>query len=295
MILVTPELLRLHGLPAPEAGSKDGRGGVLVAGGSLAVPGAVVLAGTAALRAGAGRLRIATCRSLAAAVGLAVPESLVIGLEETEAGGIAADNADRLAAAAARMDAVLIGPGMMDPPATTALAGRLLPELGSPAVVDAGALACLKQLAGKLKQGGGRLVITPHAGEMARLLDMEREAVEADPAAAAREAVARLGCVVVMKGAKTHIKGPEGPEYLFEGGTVGLATSGSGDALAGIIAGLLARGTPPLWAAIWGVYLHGEAGTRLARRCGGIGFLAREIAGEVPAIMAGYRGEADHR
>ncbi len=286
MTPVTRDLLRRHPLPEPAAGSKDGRGAVLVIGGSRSVPGAAVLAATAALRAGAGRLRIATGQSLALPVGMAVPESMVIGLGESEAGGIAPDEAARLIEAAARMNAVLIGPGMIDPAETTALSGRLVPDIEASMVVDAGALACLPNLAERLRERAGRLVITPHAGEMARLLGVERDAVEADPAAAARKAVARLGCIVVMKGAKTHIAGPDGALHLFEGGTVGLATSGSGDVLAGIIAGLLARGAEPLWAAIWGVHLHGEAGTRLMRRHGGIGFLARELAAEIPKLMA---------
>lgn len=88
-----------------------------------------------------------------------------------------------------------------------------------------------------------------------------------------------------MKGAQTQIIGSAG-EFLFTGGTVGLATSGSGDVLAGVIAGLLAQGVEPLWAAVFGVHLHGEAGARLMRRYGDIGLLAPELLGEVPAIMA---------
>lgn len=286
MNLVTPELLRAHPLPVPGEGDKDKRGRVLIVGGSLEVPGAVLLAATAALRTGAGRLRIATCRSIAPSIGLTMPEARVIPLQETAAGGIGPENADHLARAAAQMDAVLIGPGMMDPQATAALTAAVVSRLEVPAVIDAGALACLPQLAGSLRQQAGKLVATPHAGEMARLLGRDRAEIEGDPAGAARQAAAQLGCVVIMKGARTHIVSPSGEGWRFEGGTVGLATSGSGDTLAGIVAALLARGTVPLWAAVWGVFLHGEAGTRLMRRHGGIGFLAREIPGEVPELMA---------
>jgi hydroxyethylthiazole kinase-like uncharacterized protein yjeF len=285
MIPITPELLRQNPLPAPQEGDKDGRGRVLVVGGSLDLPGAALLAATAALRTGAGRLRIATCRSLAATLGLAVPEARVIALEESDAGGLASSNAARLAEAAASMDAVLIGPGM-DPADASPLTARLLASLKGPAVLDAGALAALPGLEGELGALAGKLILTPHAGEMAKLLGAERAGIEADPAGAARQAAARFASVVVMKGAKTHVVVPGGGTWLFEGGSVGLATSGSGDALAGIIAGALARGAEPAWAAVWGVFLHGEAGARLMRGGGGIGFLAREISGEVPAIMA---------
>jgi len=287
---VTPELLRAHPLPTPGEGGKDARGGVLIVGGCVAVPGAALLAATAALRAGAGRLRIATCRSIAPSLGLAMPEALVMGLEETPSGGIAPGEAERLAETAGRMDAVLIGPGMMGGDAAEALAFGVLPRLEVPAVIDAGALGCLPKLAGPLRR---QPVITPHAGEMAKLLGRTREAIEADPEAAARDAASALRCTVVMKGAQTHIVSPEGETWLFTGGTVGLATSGSGDVLAGIITALLARGAPPAWAAIWGVFLHGSAGSRLVRRYGGIGFLAREIAGEVPALMGAFAPTAD--
>ncbi len=96
-----------------------------------------------------------------------------------------------------------------------------------------------------------------------------------------------VGAVIVMKGARTHVVGPDGAAALYAGGGVGLGVSGSGDVLGGLIAGLLARGVPPFEAAAWGVFLHGEAGARLSKRVGTLGFLAREIAGEVPAVMDG--------
>ena len=282
MTPITPDLLRANPLPLHEAGDKENRGSVLVIGGCLQVPGGLLLAGTAVLRAGAGKLQLATCRSIAPHLGLLVPESLVHGLDETSGGGIAASNAGTLLAAASRVDAVLIGPGMTEQPATAELTAALLAELGDiPAVLDAGALAGLEG-----KRLGGRAVITPHCGEMARLLDVPRDEVERDPLAAGRTAAARLQCVVIMKGDESHVISPDGTAWLFTGGTIGLATSGSGDALAGLVVGLLGRGADPIWAAIWGVYLHGTAGSRLFRRYGGIGLLAREIPDEVPRLMA---------
>lgn len=291
MTLVTPELLRAHPLPShDDGGAKEARGTVLVVGGSVEVPGGALLAAVGALRAGAGKLQIATVQSAAVGMGLHVPEALVMGLPETDEGGIAPEAVERVARRAVRADAVLVGPGMMDPDATTAFVAALLPRLdGQALVLDAGALAGLRAQRDALRAHAGRTVITPHAGEMARLLDVSRETIEADPASAARQTAALLGCTVVMKGASTHVVTPAGETWLFEGGTVGLATSGSGDTLAGVVTGLAARGAAPLWAAIWGVYLHGTAGCRLMDRHGGVGFLARELLAEIPGLMAELR------
>jgi NAD(P)H-hydrate repair Nnr-like enzyme with NAD(P)H-hydrate dehydratase domain len=125
---------------------------------------------------------------------------------------------------------------------------------------------------------------------MASLLGIPRAAVRADPLGAAREAAAALQAVVAMKGACTFVVTPQGQAWGCDRGNPGLATSGSGDTLAGILAGLLARGTPPLHATLWAVYLHAEAGARLARRQGPLGFLARELLAEIPPVMAELDG-----
>lgn len=299
-IAVTAELLRGMPLPQPDGdGDKETRGRVLVVAGSVPVPGGALLSGIGALRAGAGKLQIATAASIAPHLGLALPEALVAGLPETAEGGIAADSGEALAERASRCDTVLIGPGMMDEVALAALTADLLTRLDSardPAlcpvgggprfVLDAGALAGLRRDPGPVQRHADHVVITPHAGEMAGLLGCARDRVEADPLAAARQVAAHLQVVVALKGSCTRIVTPDGRAWAYRGGTVGLATSGSGDTLAGIVAGLLARGASPEQAAIWGVYLHGEAGNRLSRRIGPLGFLARELLAEIPAAMA---------
>lgn len=284
----------LRGMPLPRHGDgddKDARGAVLVIGGSVEVPGAALLSGLAALRAGAGKLQIATCRSVAPGLALAVPEARVTGLPETPGGEIAAEAAELLAGRLRTCDAVLLGPGMMDGEAAATLARRLLSDgvgASPPLVLDAAALHRLREDDAALRDArfAGRVVITPHAGEMARLLGIPRDAVLADPLGAARQAAAALQVVVAMKGGCTFVVTPAGRAWSCARGNVGLATSGSGDTLAGIIAGLLARGTAPLPATLWGVFLHGEAGARLARKRGPIGFLARELLAEIPAVMA---------
>jgi hydroxyethylthiazole kinase-like uncharacterized protein yjeF len=182
-------------------------------------------------------------------------------------------------------DAVLIGPGMMDEAAVAELTSELLKRLETPVfVLDASAFATLNT--SEMRGGhAGKIVVTPHSGEMAKFLGVPREEVDDAPLRAARQAATSLQAVVAMKGASTHVVSPDGEARLCQNGSIGLATSGSGDTLAGILAGLLARGTPPALATIWAVYMHGEAGRRLAKRNGTFGLLAREIPGEIPIIM----------
>jgi ADP-dependent NAD(P)H-hydrate dehydratase len=284
---VTPTLLRAHALPShDQRGDKKARGSVLVIAGSVEVPGAALLAGLGALRAGAGILRIATCRSNAAHLGMAMPEAMIIGCRETPSGGIDPSESGRLSELAGDDDAVLIGPGMIDEPAVGELTSALLRRVEGPAfTLDAAAFTTLSQDDALLRRHGGRIILTPHSGEMAAFLQVSRDEIDQDPLKVARHAAGALRAVVAMKGASTHVVSPDGEACLSENGTVGLGTSGSGDTLAGILSGLLARGTPPFWATVWAVYMHGEAGQRLAKRNGTFGLLAREIPGEIPSIM----------
>ncbi|HZH45582.1 MAG TPA: NAD(P)H-hydrate dehydratase [Roseococcus sp.] len=288
-IPVTEALLRTMPLPTHREGEdKDQRGRILVIGGSPTVPGGAMLAAVAALRAGAGKLQVATCASIAPHMAVTLPEALVAGHPETHHGAIAPTEAGALAKKASRVDAVVLGPGMMEGGATAKLVSRLLRKLEGEArlVADAAALAGLETGEDRPRHLAGRMVLTPHAGEMSRLMGEDRDAILADPLAAARRCAAAHQAVVIMKGGCSFIATPQGLAWSSGQGNVGLATSGSGDALAGIIGGLLARGASPADAAVWGCFLHGEAGNRLARRMGPVGFLARELAAEVPAIMA---------
>lgn len=293
-ILLTPALLRGWPLPLPDkGGDKEERGRVLIVGGATEMPGAIILAATAALRAGAGKLQIATCRSIAQLVAAAVPEARVFHLPETKAGDIAASAAAIIAEHANRVQSVLIGPGMVEETAVVRLMRALLPRLISPTLIlDAAALACAKDDAQKaLHKFHGKVVLTPHAGEMASLTGIDKELILQDPLKIARRAATELRAVIVLKGAETFIAAPQTHEtYCNRTGNVGLATSGSGDTLSGIITGLVARGAAPVQAAAWGVYLHGRAGDKLARRMGRLGFLARELLSEVPALMAEFDG-----
>ena len=138
-----------------------------------------------------------------------------------------------------------------------------------------------KRLSGRRRPA----VLTPHLGEMAALLGCEADEIEQDRPAAVRRAAERYGAVIVLKGSTSLVADPEGAVFAYAGGGVGLATGGSGDVLAGLVAGLAARGAAPLDAALWAVWLHGEAGRRCAEQIGPLGFLARELLAHVPGLM----------
>jgi len=270
--------------PLPRHGGKEGGGRALIGGVARQMPGAVVLAGTAALRAGAGKLQIATTAGIAPHVATVMVEAMVAGCAETASGALAPECGEALLERIRQNDALVFGPGMVDEGACGALLAAVVARLDTPAVIDATALGCLHAAPEMLHRLDGRVILTPHGGEMAKMLGIERETVEGEPLTHVREAARRFGAVVALKNTQTFIATPDGELDCNRSGHVGLATSGSGDTLAGIIGGILARGLSPLQAAAWGVYLHAQAGEQLAARMG-VGFLAREIPAEIPALM----------
>lgn len=298
---ITARLLRDWPLPMPGPDAdKNERGYALIVAGSREMPGAVLLAATAALRAGAGKLAIATAASVAPQVGVAVPEARVLGLQETLEGGLLADNRSDLHELCGQASAVLIGPGMQDDTASCRLVRALLPHCGhAPLILDAAGMSIVSRDAecgpiatdgaGDAAVGGLRfdrpVLLTPHAGELARLTGADKHDILVQPEAAARLAAQRWRAAVALKGALTVIADVEKHEWRHEGGNTGLAISGSGDVLAGIITGLAARGASLEQAAAWGVALHAMAGEQLALKHGPLGYLAREISTEIPALL----------
>jgi ADP-dependent NAD(P)H-hydrate dehydratase len=283
--LVTPEVLRGRPLPEP-TGGKNARGSILVIGGSTETLGAVLLAAEAAMRAGAGKLQVATVASLAPFAATVLPEALVRGLPETDGGAIAPDAADAVRDLAESADAVLIGPGMADKEATEAFGQRLLPHLPGPLALDALGLSCVTADDACLHHLGGRVVLTPNPTEIAYALHAAEDDVEDDPASATLDLAGRTRAVVGLGGATSWIATPGAELWKDESGNAGLGVSGAGDVRAGITGGLLARGADPAQAAVWAAYLHGRAGERLASSVGRLGFLARELPAEVPRALA---------
>ena len=281
--------------PLPRPGSdKESRGRVLVVGGAPGTPGAVLLAGEAALRAGAGKLQLLTSPDTCAPLAVAVPESATLpwphpALTGTpdESAPVPADVTDALAGA----DTVLVGPGVATPDAAADLVARVLDGLAEEAglVVDALGSAFLTGRPDGLGPVAARTVLTVNPTELAHVLGVDEDEVAADLAAATAEAARRTGAVVLGGGPVKHVAAPTGEAWQITVGGPGLGVSGSGDVQSGIVSGLLARGCEPAQAAVWGAYLHGAAGEELSRAVGTVGFLARELPGRVPGLLTALR------
>lgn len=270
-VTVTPELLRDWGLPDP-GDSKKSRGQVVVVGGSRRSPGAVFLAGEAALRVGAGRLAVVVPASIEGQLGVVMPEAAVHSLP---------DDADAPLGDAAResiesADAVLVGPGFDDADETLETLAALADLRLQCVVLDAFALGILPRF--DRARLPAHLVLNPNREEAAILLGRELR----DDGPDLLEIARRYDAVVNCYG---HVATPDGDSWHAEAGGPGLGTSGSGDVLAGAITGFAARGVPPAHAAVWGGWTHARAGDRLTDAVG-IGFLARDIPPELTRAIA---------
>jgi NAD(P)H-hydrate epimerase len=265
----------------PADGHKGTFGRVLVCAGSVGFTGAPSLCALGALRAGAGL------------VSLAVPESIypIVAAREVEAmphplpdadGALSEAAWSRFAELAADADVVAVGPGLGTGPGVAALIPRLLREFRIPLVLDADALNVLAGQDEPLTRGKAPRILTPHPGEMGRLLGRSTEEVQRDRLGTAREAAGRFGAVVILKGARTVVATPEGMAYIVPAGNPGMATGGVGDVLTGVIAAYLGQKAPAPVAAWLGAYLHAVAGDLQAERLGPAGLLAREVADAIP-------------
>jgi ADP-dependent NAD(P)H-hydrate dehydratase len=283
---ITRELLGNWALPEPGADAdKEARGRILVIGGDARIPGGALLAATAALRAGAGKLQLAVAAPVAPALGVAIPEALVASLPALPSGAPDPEQLADLEMLCRDASATIVGPGLSEPDSAAALVRRVAEWLPtSVLIVDAAALAGVDEALGRCFID--RLIITPNATEAGFLLDWEEARIAEDPILAAHTIAKRFHAVVALKGRETQIVDPEGHHYVNQAGNVGLAVSGSGDALVGIIGGLLARGAAPLQAATWGVHLHALAADELAETVGPLGYLPREIPARLPTLLA---------
>jgi ADP-dependent NAD(P)H-hydrate dehydratase len=289
-VVVDADVLR--GWQLPEPGSdKEERGRVLAVAGTRDTPGAGLLAVEAAFRVGAGKVRLATARSCAPSLAVAAPELMVTGLAEDDAGGIATAEAERIVECAGGNRVVLLGPGFTDPDASSALVGRVVSQLGGTVVLDALASAYVTGHPERVADLEATVVLTVNPTELARCLEADDDDVEADLEGHA-VSLARRTSAVVLCGGPTKVIAHGEDLWRVEGGNPGLGTAGSGDVQAGLVTGLLGRGAAPAQAAVWGAFLHAAAGDRLAERVGPIGYLARELASEVPGLLGELGGQA---
>ncbi len=281
--LIDEEFCRRWLAPRELEAYKGDFGHVGVFAGSKEMPGAAILAAKGALKMGAGKVTAALPLAARASFTAQIPEAMLMNTTDNEIGGVDADNIEQMAGFPA--DAWVIGPGLGRDEKTLQVIREFLPQLTVPAVLDADALFAVCGYLRLLKKSTVPLVITPHPGEMAKLLGVNISDVQSNRVAVAEGFAKQTDVVVVLKGAGTVIATPEGRIFINNTGNPGMATGGSGDVLAGMIATLLAQGMVPAVAAACAVWLHGKAGDIAAAQGGIAGLLAGDIAAAVPAAL----------
>ena len=250
--------------------------------------GAAILAARAAGRAGAGYVTAGVTEAVEPILSGTLPEVLTVA-SPGDALGPAVMEA--IAHALERADAVAIGPGLGTGDAQRRLLDALLPAIQMPLVVDADGLNLLAQRTSGLKDRASSTVLTPHPGELARLLGTEVTDVQNDRLRCVREAAAHFDCVVLLKGYRTIIARRDGKAVVVPTGGPELATAGTGDVLTGVVVALLAAGLEPFDAAWAAAYVHGEAGAMAASRHGINGVVAWDVAEALPAAIAAVSGD----
>jgi hydroxyethylthiazole kinase-like uncharacterized protein yjeF len=281
-------------LPAPEAvllperppqAHKGTFGTVVVLAGSLGFTGAAYLASTAAARTGAGLVRLLVADTIYPILAAKCTEVMATPVPEVAPGAVGHAAYDSVLRQMSAAEAGVVGPGLGRDTSTWRLILDLALHATCPLVLDADALNALADAARKKTRIGKNRVLTPHPGEMARLLGKTTEAVNADRPGAARKAAKDWGAVVVLKGARTVVAHPDGRISEDPHEVPALASGGTGDVLAGVIGALIAQGSDPFAAAVTGVYIHAAAGRRIAQRLGDSGLLASDLLPEIPLVM----------
>jgi NAD(P)H-hydrate epimerase len=283
--LIRPEVMQ--GMPGRGTSStKFSSGNDVVVGGSRGLTGAPTMAALAATRAGAGYVTVAAPGSLELAFAVRLLEAMFVALPE-DGGALSSEALEPAVKAVGRADAVVLGPGLGKSPGAQALARELVQRIDVPLVIDADGLNALAGRLEMLRHRRWPTVLTPHAGELGRLLEIESAEIERARLAHARLAAARASALVVLKGDDTLIVGPDGRVAISRGNSPALATAGTGDVLTGAIAALLGQRLDAFTAAAAAVQLHAQAGREAARRQG---CAEGVIAGDVIAALAMARG-----
>ncbi|MGQ4807079.1 Bifunctional NAD(P)H-hydrate repair enzyme Nnr [Candidatus Entotheonellaceae bacterium PAL068K] len=270
---------------------KGSHGHLLVVAGSLGKTGAAVLASQAALRSGAGLVTLALPASLNMAVEACLTEVMTLPLPEYPPGAMAQAAVPELGQFLQQSSALVLGPGLGTRPETVAGVHALLRYATVPVVLDADGLNSLVGHLDILQHCRGSVILTPHPGEMARLVGTSTQAVQQQRLEVARSLAEQYRVHVVLKGAGTVIYAPNGQRWINPTGNAAMATAGTGDVLAGIIGALLCQGLDALRAAQCGVFLHGLAGDRVRDRVGQHGLIASDILEELPYVRRTVQGD----
>lgn len=274
----------------PAGGHKGTFGHLLIVGGSRGMSGAVALAARSALRSGAGLVTVAAPGPVADRVEGLVTEAITQGLAADQSQSLAMDAAAEVLDQLQAYDALALGPGVGASGMAREVARRITMDSSLPLTLDADGLNAFGGLLSLLRERSAPVVLTPHPGELGRLLEWERDRIVGDPLTAARAAVEACGQVVVLKGAASVIGAPGKPLALVREGNSGMATAGSGDVLTGIIGALLARGMAAWDAARVAVWVHGTAGTGAAKLGSQAGLIASDIVEALAATWRRFEG-----
>ncbi|VEN75442.1 ADP-dependent (S)-NAD(P)H-hydrate dehydratase / NAD(P)H-hydrate epimerase [Candidatus Desulfarcum epimagneticum] len=283
--LTDPARIRSFFSPKGADIHKGDNGHVLALAGSPGKTGAAAMTGVSAMRAGAGLVTIAAPRGVSGVLETLSMETMTHPLPESENGRLGMAAFDEIKALLLEKNVLAMGPGLGADPGVRRLVRRLAAECPIPMVIDADALNCLAGDVSILRQSAGPVILTPHPGEMARLIQSTTADVQNDRLGHARALAADTGAHVVLKGAKTIVAGPNGRALINPTGNPGMASGGMGDVLTGVLAGLLSQGLSPGDAAAAAVYIHGDAADRLAEKKGAFGFLAGEVMEEIPGRL----------
>ena len=270
----------------PVDAHKGSSGHCLIVAGSTGKSGAAAMAANSAVRAGAGLVTLAVPAGLNAVLEVKSTEAMTIPVGRGDAGCLRAGDLDRLLLAARGKDAVALGPGLGTAPSTVYLLRSLIASLPSPLLLDADALNAVAAAPELLLTRRGRVtLLTPHPGEMARLLDCSIAQVEADRIGSARDFACRFQVHLILKGARSIVAAPDGCVSINGSGNPGMATGGMGDVLTGVVASLLGQGYAPFDACRFGAFVHGYAADLLVEGKGTQGFNATDVQEKLPEAL----------
>jgi len=259
-------------------------GHVLLLAGSVGKTGAAVLSARAAMRCGAGLVTVATSEKAQPHIAAQLLEVMSVPLQDNT-GGLCRGALQDIIDLCANKSVLAMGPGLGDTDAITAIIRALVATIQLPMVIDADALNALARDPQVLKQACGPVILTPHPGEMARLTGLSTDQIQSNRVGTTCELAHALGVIIVLKGAHSMIAAPDGRHWINTSGNPAMAGAGMGDALTGIIAGLLAQKTPALTAARLAVFIHGHIADKLVQERGPAPILASEIIDRIPEVL----------
>lgn len=283
--LVEEDMLSRLAETRPGNAHKGNFGHLLVLAGSTGFTGAGVMAARGAARMGAGLVTLGCPRGITAGVEARLLDAMTLPLPQTAAGSFSRTAATKAIAALKGKTALAIGPGISTADATRHFAHAVLTRARVPAVVDADALNCLAGRLTALRKREAPTILTPHPGEMARLMRCTSASVQKDRIGSATSFAKRHGVIVLLKGARSVTAAPDGRVFINPTGNPGLAAGGSGDVLTGMIAGLLAQGEDPVQSTVVAAFIHGLAADRVGRRIGWRAMVPGDVLEELPAVL----------